>query len=133
MRDLLRREMQARAEPRHVRAWEIRPCVIDLLINVFRDRCGIAARAVVRERRPDVADVDLARVQRMTVLAKTAVLRAFFEPAALDAVARAVMRKLLADLPVAHELPRCRVPDRLPRELHHFCRLLLRKLLVADL
>src|SRR5690606_30186864 len=105
--------MPGRAEPRHVRAGIVGPAVVDLLVGDFRDRIRSALRgAVARERRADVADVDLARGERMAVLAQPAVFLALFELAARDAIAGAVVRELLADLPVAHELAGSRITYR---------------------
>src|SRR5688572_22212967 len=126
--------MAVGAQPRHVRARGICPAVVDALVGEPRYRFGIPAlQAVTRQARSHVPHVDLAPLQRMTVLTKPAVLLALFELATLDAIARAVVGELGSGLPVAHELPRSRVFHGLARELHDFRRLRLRRRSAADL
>ena len=69
----------------------------------------------------------------MAVLAQPAILFAFLELSALDAVAGTVMRELLAGFPVADELARSRILDGFAREFSHLGRFLLSELGISNL
>src|SRR5262245_53885777 len=78
-------------EPRHVRAREVGPRVVDLFVRELRDLCAVAAlQTESGQFGSDVADVDLAGGERVAVLAQPAVLLALFEDSVLDAIACAV-------------------------------------------